>query len=72
MDGQMVPKSHQNRAIGRPWLSFSRFGEVLKECVLFMSFWIGKSLTDSLKEGGSFGRRRRERRRAGEEKEFGF
>ena len=35
MDAQMVPTSHQDRAIGRPWSSFLRFCEVLKGCFVF-------------------------------------
>ena len=33
MDAHMVPNSHQNRAIGRPWSIFFGFCEVLEGCV---------------------------------------
>ena len=40
----MVPTNHQNRAIGRPWLSFLRFWEVLKGCVFWWVFGLAKIL----------------------------
>ena len=62
--------------------SFWGFCEVLKGCVFLMSFWIGEqvgpkfrksaTLTDKLIPMGWLGRGRRERRRAGEEKELGL
>ena len=77
----MVPTNHQNRAIGRPWLSFLRFCEVFKD-VPFDEFLVRQKvgqksqssamLAAKFKKCGWFWRGRRERRRAGEEKELGL
>ena len=77
----MVPTNHQNRAIGRPRLCFLRLCAVWKD-VFFDEFLVRQkvgqklqsslTLADKLKKGSSFGRGRRERRCAREEKEEGL
>ena len=42
MDDELVPKSHQNRAIGRPWSSFSEIWGGFESMCCLMSFWIDK------------------------------
>ena len=80
MGAHMVPKSHTNRPVGRPWLCFLDFVRFWKD-VSFDEFLVLQNvgpksqisimLAAKLIPGGWFWGGWRERRRAGEEKELG-
>ena len=77
----MTAKSHQHRGLKRPRLQFFRFSKVLKRLLFFLvdevrgqrtagnKLKMSATLADHLVPRGSFGRGRRERRCAREEKE---
>ena len=77
----MVPKKSYKSSRRAPMVAFLIFCEVLEECVFYELLvrqkvghqsQLAATLADKLKKCGWFGRGRRERRRAGGEKELGL